>query len=40
MNLFFVWIFIFLIPFGMIQEFEKLGHDFVWLTIPFSVLVS
>lgn len=40
MNLFFVWIFIFLIPFGMIQEFEKLGHDFVWLTIPFTVLVS
>ena len=40
MNLFFVWIFIGLIPFGMIQEFEKLGHNFVWLTIPFSMLVS
>jgi ion channel-forming bestrophin family protein len=40
MNLFFVWIFICLIPFGMIQEFEKLGHNFVWLTIPFTVLVS
>ena len=40
MNLFFVWIFICLLPFGMIQEFEKLGHNFVWLTIPFTVLVS
>ena len=40
MNLFFVWIFISLIPFGMIQEFEKLGHNFVWATIPFTVLVS
>jgi putative membrane protein len=40
MNLFFVWIFICLIPFGMIQEFEKLGHNFVWATIPFTVLVS
>jgi putative membrane protein len=24
----------------MIQEFEKLGHNFVWATIPFTVLVS
>ncbi len=39
-NLFFVWLFIILVPFGMLQEFEKLGDNMVWLTIPFSVLVT
>ncbi|MDX2248355.1 MAG: bestrophin family ion channel [Bacteroidia bacterium] len=39
-NLFFVRMFIALVPFGMLQEFEKLGENFVWLSIPFSVLVS
>ena len=38
-NLYFVWLFICLVPFGMLPEFEKLGGGFVWLTIPFSVLV-
>lgn len=40
LNLFFVWLFIILVPFGMLQEFEKLGENFVWLTVPFSVLVT
>jgi ion channel-forming bestrophin family protein len=40
LNLFFVWLFTFLVPLGMLQEFDKLGEHFVWLTIPFSVLVS
>lgn len=39
-NLFFVRLFLFLVPLGMLQEAEKLGHAHVWLTIPFSVLVS
>ncbi|MGJ4789171.1 bestrophin family protein [Leptospira koniambonensis] len=39
-NLFFIWLFVLLLPFGMLNEFEKLGKSFVWLTIPFSVLVS
>lgn len=39
-NLYFVWIFILLVPFGMIPEFEKLGEHFVWLAVPFSALVS
>jgi len=29
-----------LLPLGMLNEFQKLGEDFVWLTIPFSVVVS
>lgn len=37
-NLYFTKIFVCLIPLGMLQEFDKLGADFVWLTVPFSVL--
>ena len=40
LNLYFVRLFIILVPFGMLQEFEKLGENFVWLTVPFSALVS
>ncbi|MEQ9216682.1 MAG: bestrophin family ion channel [Cyclobacteriaceae bacterium] len=40
LNLYFVWLFLFLIPFGMLPEFQKLGEYLVWLTIPFSTLVS
>jgi len=36
----FTWIFILLLPFGLIGEFAKMGHDLIWLTIPFSVLIS
>ena len=39
-NMFFVRLFVFMVPFGMLKEFEKLGDHIVWLTIPFSVLVS
>lgn len=36
----FVIIFVGLLPFGLITEFAKLGDSFVWLTIPFSILIS
>ncbi len=36
----FTWLFILLLPFGMVGEFAKMGHDFLWLTIPFCVLIS
>lgn len=39
-NLFFVWLLVLMLPFGMLNEFQKLGEHFVWLTIPFSVIVS
>jgi putative membrane protein len=38
-NLYFVRLFTLLVPFGMLQEFEKLGQYYVWLTIPFTALV-
>lgn len=40
MNLWFVHLFVLLIPFGMLQEFEKLGGPLVWLTVPFSALAA
>ncbi|WP_245882882.1 bestrophin family protein [Hymenobacter chitinivorans] len=36
----FVWLFIALLPLGLLGEFAKLGPSHVWLTVPFSVLVS
>ena len=65
LNFIFVWIFILLVPFGIMHEFEKIGqgiledmvnHEhnsgilhamvdfiashFVWLSVPFSALIS
>ncbi|KXX69722.1 hypothetical protein AVL50_12570 [Flammeovirga sp. SJP92] len=51
LNVFFVWIFIFILPFGLVPEFAKLGesligiHPFiggllVWMGIPFAAMVS
>ncbi len=50
LNQTFLWIFIILLPFGVMTEFDAMGHKvaeafprigeyFVWLSIPFSVLV-
>jgi len=36
----FVWIFIFLLPFGLLNEFSKLGQDFIWLTVSSFVLIA
>lgn len=36
----FVWIFILLLPFGLLSEFEKAGDTLVWLMIPAHILIS
>ncbi len=36
----FTWIFVLLLPFGMVGEFSNAGHDLIWLTVPFCVLIS
>lgn len=36
----FTWIFILLLPFGLVGQFADMGHTFIWLTVPFSVLIS
>ncbi len=40
MSFVFVVIFIFLLPFGMVSEFAKMGDLVMWLAIPASVLVG
>jgi putative membrane protein len=40
MSSIFVGIFIFLLPFGMVSEFAKLGEWAIWLSIPFATLVG
>ena len=39
-NRYFIWLFVILVPFGMMQEFMKLGIHMAWLTIPFSTVVA
>jgi putative membrane protein len=36
----FVVLFIFLLPFGLMNEMDKLGQYGVWVTVPFSMLIS
>jgi putative membrane protein len=36
----FIVIFTLLLPFGMLNEFEKLGGSFIWLMVPFNLIVS
>lgn len=38
LNLYFIRIFVGLVPLGMLQEFDKLGGNLIWLAIPFSAL--
>lgn len=40
LNLYFIRLFVLLIPLGMLQEFDKLGGHMIWLSIPFSALSS
>lgn len=39
-NLFFIRLLVVLLPFGLLNEFAKLGEYGIWLNIPFSVIVS
>ncbi|MEM7436932.1 MAG: bestrophin family ion channel [Myxococcota bacterium] len=50
LNVTFLWVFVLLLPFGVMYEFDKIGQgladrypligdNFVWFSVPFSVLV-
>lgn len=39
-NLFFIRLFVFVVPFGLLKEFNSLGEEMVWLNIPFSLIVT
>lgn len=36
----FIFIFMTLLPFGLLTEFLKLGDKYMWLLIPFNMIVS
>lgn len=36
----FVWLFILLLPFGLLKEFGELGGSMIWFTIPAHVLIA
>ncbi len=36
----FVFIFVSIMPFGLMTEFHKLGPHLIWFTVPFTVLVG
>lgn len=40
LNKWFIKLFIVLLPLGMLQEFEKLGGNLIWLSVLFSALSS
>lgn len=40
LSIFFVWLFILVLPFGLMPEFERLGTNMVWLTVPFCVVIA
>lgn len=37
---YFIGLFIFLLPFGMVTEFEKLAEELIWLTVPFVTIIG
>ena len=39
-NLFFIRLLVILLPFGLLNEFARLGEYGIWLNIPFSMIVS
>ena len=37
----FPWLFVLLLPLGLLSEFAQLAHpEAAWLTVPFSALIS
>lgn len=39
-SIYFVYMLSLMLPLGFLNEFAKMGEHFIWLTIPFSVLVG
>lgn len=36
----FIWIFVLMLPFGLVGEFSNLGHNYIWVTVPIYVLIA
>jgi putative membrane protein len=39
-SVYFTYVLAILLPLGFISEFAKIGHDYIWLAIPCSVIVG
>lgn len=39
-SMLFIGLFTFLLPFGLVSEFAKMGDSFIWLLIPSNMIVS
>jgi putative membrane protein len=39
-SLVFTWMFVLMLPFGLVPEFAKFGEEYVWMIIPFYTLIS
>ncbi|RYG05904.1 MAG: multidrug transporter [Chitinophagaceae bacterium] len=39
-NLFFIRLLVILLPLGMLNEFARLGGDWIWLNVPFAAIVG
>ncbi|HTU58511.1 MAG TPA: bestrophin family ion channel [Polyangiales bacterium] len=40
LNWFFVWLFILLLPFGVATEIKRVAADWLWFTVPVTVVVA
>lgn len=40
LNLFFVWLFIGLLPLGIATELKRVGPGWLWLTVPVTILIA
>lgn len=39
-SFYFTGLFIILLPFGLLPEFDKLGHHLIWFNVPFTLVVG
>ncbi|WP_057936657.1 bestrophin family protein [Algoriphagus resistens] len=39
-SLYFIWMLVILVPFGLLEPLSSLGEYGIWLTIPFSVIIG
>lgn len=36
----FTWIFILMLPFGLVGAFDEMGHNYIWITVPIFVILA
>lgn len=36
----FVWIFVLMLPFGLVGAFDEMGHNYIWVTVPIYTIIA